>query len=268
MAGVVQRVADDKYEPGPEFHDCLLRKGFFTWLFGASASVLLAGHELLVDPNEQAIPSRDGALIGSATADFGRRNVDAVLLDAVEISRYKCALDIGCGDGSRLEALVRRSDDIDGVGLDASQSAIAAARRRDDGTLSGRLTFVQGDALQMDFDPALRMKVDVALMALMAHDLLPPVRAREVLMQWQSKLPNLQRLVVCETVRLPQSPASAATVEVPSSGYELLHSLMGIEVETDSTWREILESSGLVVSAAHPIDIPGSTLVYVCDVAR
>lgn len=264
LAGIVQSESDGTVRAGEQFSDCMRRKGLFTWFFAASAPVLLAAHNKLVRSLESVLPSRDGSLVGSTMADFGRRNVDRLLLSLVDWKRYKCVLDIGCGDASRIQSLVSRCE-IEAVGLDASRAAIEGARERLGDDLAGRIHLLNGDAVAMEFDPYLRPRIDVAMMALMAHDLLPPERAVRTLQRWRVQLPNLQRLVICETVKASHVDPATFDREVPEVGYEFLHTLMGIEVESDLTWRDILRRAGWQLVEAHDVALPANTVIYVCD---
>jgi len=69
----------------------------------------------------------------------------AFLADALSASR--AWLDLGCGTGSVLAAFLTRHPHASGVGLDASDVAVAFGRRRSDehADLKGRLRLEQGD---------------------------------------------------------------------------------------------------------------------------
>jgi len=260
-ASIVTESGSGVFTPGPAFADCVSRKALFTWFFHASASVLISGPDLIREVIASP-PARDGALIGSTMGDLGRRHIDKALFSMVSWRDFECVLDVGCGDASRLQRITERFG-INGVGLELSEAALRAARDRlNEGSSS--LALVQGDALAMDFDKALRDRVDILIMSLLAHDLLPEKRAADTLHMWKTRLPNLKRMLICETVRADEG-LKGLSVEVPQLGYEFLHSLMGIEVETDATWRRIFSASGWELVQTTKLDVPSNTMVYVCD---
>jgi SAM-dependent methyltransferase len=62
--------------------------------------------------------------------DWGREHVlDAVMLSRVGRKAYRCALDVGCGEGRFCRLL--RDRGIDAVGIDPTLALIEEARRRD-----------------------------------------------------------------------------------------------------------------------------------------
>lgn len=62
-------------------------------------------------------------------------------------------LDVGCGGGQFAIKLARRFPDVRVVGLDLSREQVARARARG-ASLGGRVTFVEGTAVELPFDEA------------------------------------------------------------------------------------------------------------------
>jgi len=261
-AGVVVRNGPNHISRGHNFAHCLARKSLFTWLFHASGAMLINAAKW--DSNAGGLmPKRDGALIAATMADLGRRNIDNILFNMNEWREYSCVLDVGCGDASRLQRLVSRFN-LQGVGIDVSEEALKEARRRIETSPEAKcIQLVAGNAKYMKDDFPLRKEVDVALLALAAHDFLPPPDAIETLKHWPSVLPKLRTLIVCETVKA-EATISLTSSEVPSLGYEYLHALMGIQIETDGGWRAIFESAGWNLISVIPINLPANTNIYVC----
>lgn len=248
---------------GKKFTELLPRKSLFTWLFHASSATFL-NTPALIKGEINGLPSRDGALIGTTMSDFGRRCIDQPLLALDVWKSCKCFLDIGCGDATRTSKFSGEFG-CPAIGIDASVDAIEKGREilksaADDIDVE----LIVADALEMDFDLDLRSRVDVALLALMGHDLLPQENAVKILRSWADKLPNLKTLVVCETVRAEAVEKQLERLDTPSFGYEFLHSLMGINIESDTVWREIFQESGWNLSMVKDIDLPSSTKIYIC----
>lgn len=262
-AGIVTVTANELVEPGDRFAECASRKALFTWLFHASSAVLVSGPGLI--QGTENLPRRDGALVGSAMADLGRRHVDRALYSAADWGKFKCLLDVGCGDASRLQAICSEFG-ISGIGLDLSEAAIAAGKERM-GNSGGMddIRLIHGNALTMEFDETQQGRVDVALVSFLAHDLLPEDEAIRTLKLWNNRLPNLRRMVICETVRAEVPKSDLEAREVPEVGYEFLHSLMGVELATDAAWRAIFSAAGWTVGHVARLEIPANTMIYVCD---
>ena len=262
LAGIVVWDKPDSIKRGPLFTQCLARKSLFTWLFHASSSVLVHASERILNPGTPP-RSRNGALIGTTMGDLGRRNIDKALCSVIDWRKYSCVLDVGCGDASRIQAFVRMFP-LEAIGVDTSVQALEDAKKRISSSPEAeRIHLFLGDANQLRLDNSLRERVDVAMVALLAHDFLPAPNAIETFGSWRQLFPNLRQVVVCETVRLAV-PIPISEAEVPSLGYEYLHALMGTEVETDDAWKSIFARAGWKINAVVPLSIPASTNIYIC----
>ncbi|MCC7539630.1 MAG: class I SAM-dependent methyltransferase [Deltaproteobacteria bacterium] len=71
----------------------------------------------------------------------------------VEIPDRGRVLDVGCGGGHAAIHLAKRKPMLDVVGLDLSPEQVSRARRRAT-ELGGRVSFVEGSALELPFDDA------------------------------------------------------------------------------------------------------------------
>jgi hypothetical protein len=262
-SGMVRRSGIDTYVRGPNFADALELKGFFTWLFSGSGTMLTRAASFL---GEEGSPSdmvghRNERLISSACADFGQYELDPTILALpVWLSAHHVA-DLGCGDASRAIELVQRYP-IRATGLDISENVIAqAAENVIAHGLTARVTLKLHDV--RDIPPHVSFEADVLLTCLMGHDLWPREECITTLINWRTAFPRARTLVLCDTVKAPSG--DILSEEIPSVGFEYLHAIMGQYIPSSEEWRAVLASAGWPVSQTLSIEIPANTFVFVCQ---
>lgn len=265
LVGVIERVSKSgRVVPGPAFEAAYSYKGFFTWLFAASGSVLASAASVMRAGPGVAAPRRDGRLIGRASGDFGRTHLDPSILALPEWSDTRCVVDIGCGDGSRVIRLAEAWP-LDAVGIEVSPEAAAEARTQvTEAGLTQRIEIVTGDARALTHERDRLARVDTLFSALMGHDLWPRAMCIETLRLWREWFPGARRLILCETVRVEQD-VSFQALRIPTLGYEYLHSVMGQYIPTESEWLDVLAEAGWPVTRRTMVSVPAQTVILVCE---
>ncbi|MFY1652116.1 class I SAM-dependent methyltransferase [Solwaraspora sp. WMMB762] len=104
----------------------------------------------------------------------GAGRVHQQLLDRAEIRPGQRVLEIGCGTGNLLRALLRRQPDVDAVGIDPDQGALRLARRK---AARAKLPIRYEVAFAGDL-PLPDASVDRVLSAFMLHHLADEERGR------------------------------------------------------------------------------------------
>jgi len=104
----------------------------------------------------------------------GAGRVHQQLLDRAEIRPGQRVLEIGCGTGNLLRALLRRQPEVDAVGIDPDQAALRLARRK---AARAKLPIRYEVAFAGDL-PLPDASVDRVLSAFMLHHLADEERGR------------------------------------------------------------------------------------------
>ncbi len=160
----------------------------------------------------QGGPGRDDVVTrGDVIARLSRAMapfLHETLLRAVGAAAAARVLDVGCGDGGNLVAMLHAAPEAQGVGLEQDAAAAALARRSlERAGLDGRARIVQADARDVLRDAAaLGGPFDVVLLANVVY-YLPVVERTTVLRDVAAGLAPGGRLVVVTSVAEP-SPFS------------------------------------------------------------
>jgi hypothetical protein len=234
---------------GPDMAEWLSLKGFFTWLFSASGEVLARGAGV-----------RNGDLVAAATADFGRRLIDPVLLASPELQKAAGIVDLGCGDASRL---LRICDALGcrGLGIDISAAALDRAERNIHAAEAGHLVSTRlGDVRDL---PSLPPGYSCALMCLMGHDLWPAAKCVEVLAGIRHAS-DCDSMILVETVQAERRHGHRVDSGVPSVGYEYLHALMNQRIPAEAEWDAVIGEAGWAIARKERLDLPANTIIYFC----
>jgi len=228
--------------------------GFVQWLVGGYGPVLQELPALLKGEASYAEDTRrdDGAM-AAASAAIGRHFTDPVLAKIIEDHAPERILDVGCGDASRLVALLSQAPTREGVGVDLSADCVAASRARVEGAgLQGRIAIHQSCAVEW-VEQTRRQSVDLVLCCGMFHDLLnQPGAALRFLDQLRRGLGPGCLVVLQDQLRQRPGTQSASWV----AGFELIHALMGQRLFSADSYRRVIAGAGLTLVEERETDIP------------
>jgi SAM-dependent methyltransferase len=225
------------YEAFPGFHTALYRE----------IGPLLAGGPGRRDVDEQ------GALIARISAGFEPFVLDQ-LTRAVAERRPRRVLDIGCGAGLQLAAMLEAAPEAYGIGIDLDAGAVALAEQTLAGRgLGGRSQVLEGDIRDGRTGP-LQEPVDVAVLANVIY--YAPMEERVALLRGIADLlaPGGVLLVV----------TTVATPQLFSRHFDLLLRAQEgrMELSDADTLVEQLTDAGLRPDPPRPL-APGAPVVTV-----
>jgi hypothetical protein len=142
---------------------------------------------------------RNVPIFNAAMANLTRLVVPNIVA-ACDFSRSRVVMDIGCGSGELLAAVLSRRGNLRGIGFDLLRCAEAASRHMRKAGLADRFEFVPGDFF--DEVPA---RADTFLLKSVIHDW-SDERCGVILANCREALPGEGRLILIERV-MPDCPA-------------------------------------------------------------
>ena len=109
---------------------------------------------------------RDSVAPYTALMAASQPMIAAEILDAYDLGRHRCLLDVGAGDGSFVLAAARRHTSLNAIAFDLPAVAAQADRKIESAGLAGRVRAAGGDV----FAGALPAGADVASLVRVIHD--------------------------------------------------------------------------------------------------
>jgi hypothetical protein len=260
--GAVVR-GDTTVLPGRYFDEVCRTRSFFHWLVQGSGELFRRMPHVMRNRNRVGrYFQRDAAAISFACKEISERYFDPAFWTAIENLGYlpRVAADLGSGSGDRLIRMVERFPGSRGLGLDIAEPAIgvatAAVAARG---LSDRIGFLQADVRRLAPVPELA-EVDLLTCFMMGHDFWPREDCIQLLSRLRDLFPNVRRFLLGDTART----VGVSDVDLPifTLGFEVGHSLMGVDLPTLEQWDEVLKESGWTCVRKQVIETPSATVVF------
>lgn len=143
--------------------------GFYVEAYGeitSKISSLISGEDVYGENI-----NRDGEALGKHCATLFHQFHTSTVLYALQNIKASYILDLGCGGGQFLIDACLRDQNLRGIGLDISKSAIEfACTQSDKNGLSNRLKFVVGNAFSPDTWPKVCYEADVLCATGVLHE--------------------------------------------------------------------------------------------------
>jgi O-methyltransferase domain/Dimerisation domain len=161
------------------------------------------------------------------------------LLASYRFPAEAVVVDVGGGDGTLLELLLAAHDGLQGVLLEETSVAFAAARRLDAAGLGSRCEVVSGDMFL-----AVPANGDFYILSVVLHDW-DDEDALRILARCREAMKAESKLIIIEIV-LPDSPSRLHMTDL-----NLFVGLAGHE-RTEGNWRALLEQAGFSLESVTP----------------
>ncbi|GGK73038.1 pyridoxal phosphate-dependent aminotransferase [Mangrovihabitans endophyticus] len=235
-------------------------RGFFTWGVGgygemlSSLAAMATGEARFGDGVD-----RDGGHVAVGSGMVGKSLMLTIEESVVADLQFDAVADLGCGDGSRLVRLSRRSRTGRGWGIEVDRNALrAAAERIAAEELTEQVRVVHDDLLAEDG----RTFPDVDLVSsfLMMHDLFNATGdPAGVLRSLRRRFPDATRFLIADTVGQNWA-APQDTLPIFSVGFELLHAYMDVPILSLRTYEDAFTAAGLTALRREPFGAPSTWL--------
>lgn len=180
------------------------------------------------------------------------------VIDTIRATGARRVLDLGCGSARMLARTCQLGDGVQGVGIDRDPDSCAVARETvERECLQGRLTIVQGDAVDLASLPADAVAgVDMVTVMFLLHEILRQ-RGRDGTVALLRDIARLVgtggHLVVVEVSGTTEPTYQEDLLFVPE--YELLHEYTNQRLAPRAEWEAMVSEAGMRVVEFAPVNM-------------
>jgi hypothetical protein len=261
-SGIVLRDGT-KVLPADSFEEIYQTRSLFHWLVRGSGELFRQMPAVLRNENRVGdFYQRDAAAIALACREISSFCYDPWFWSAMENLDFevRCAADLGCGSGERLQQIMRWHPQARGIGIDIAPEAVKVAEK--DAAVAGlsrRLTFTEADMLTLTPRPEFA-DVDLLTLFMAGHDLWPREQCVRTLRRLREIFPNAQRFLIGDATRSVGIPDEKLPVFM--LGFEVAHDMMGTFIPTVDDWESVFEEGGWRLRRKHVIDMVASEVIF------
>lgn len=238
-------------------------RGFFTWAILGYSPLLEAMDTFLVAPNTSWPPYVRGEYVAIGSDECNEELMQSIFGRVIDTLPANSVADLGCGNAGRLVSLLKRRPELTGVGIDINLGAITVARQnRDRHGLENRLQLVQSNVFDTLTGPPPELQdVELVMSFMMLHDLfnIEALQAGRVFAKMKAAFPNAKYFLLADTC-LDRQRRTAGTMPVFTMGYEMIHSLRGIQLFPLSHYERQFTLGGLKLVSQHDFGVPNTYL--------
>lgn len=242
---------------GKNFKDVFSNKGYFVWLVKGYAHTIenmsmLLKMETLKVSNVQ----RNGGEIAKAGKDYGYHFVNSHFNQVFDAINPTSIADFGCGSADRLIGMVKKNNNLKGIGIDINADAVNIAKDNIRAAgLEDKIQVICADISTLKNDDRFR-DTELIFSFFMGHDLFPKENCKAVFSQIQKVFPKATTFLLCDTY----SSESIKQPPIFTLGFELTHALMGQVIPTYKDWIALFKELDWTLVNTIDIDIPFSTI--------
>jgi SAM-dependent methyltransferase len=239
---LLERNSIGEFEIGHTYADRARLNHLLSQYVGAYGPCLLSIEQIAANPSiGRALKNNE-----QHAAAFGGDEPDRLLVDIVEDLAFDKLLDLGCGGGQLLNALVKKRPSIRGVGIDINPLAIDTAKNSAQASqLSDRIIYLVGDFRKVlgDFSREQLSQVDAVVAANVLNEFFAnPSGAEvvEVLTQLRQFIPGAL-LIVSDYYGRLGTPLSSCSRWHPTITHDLVQVLsgQGVPPSDPAAWADI-----------------------------
>jgi SAM-dependent methyltransferase len=180
----------------------------------------------------------------AAMNDFSK-NETAAILGTYSFAEVNSVVDVGCGHGTLLAAILQAYPQLQGIAFDLPYAESECTRRFDDADLTGRAAFAAGD-----FFRSLPVGHDLYLLKSVLHNWDDTTAARILEVCRQATLPTSRLLIIERVVAPDQRSAEAKLFDI-----NMLVTVGGRE-RTEQEHRALLAHAGFALTRMFPTSSP------------
>lgn len=246
---------------GAGFAEVYRAKGFFYWLTHGCGEMFGNLPAIISDePGRQSRIRRDSRAISVACRSIARTFFDPPLEEILRDVRFRKIADLGCGSGDRLVQIASDRSEVDAIGIDISDGAIAVAKEAvADAELLDRVMLIHDDIRRLTLRDEYE-DVDLVTCFLMGHDFWPADEAVRILRELKVAFPSVTNLILGDTCR--STGLTGADYPMFSLGFETVHALMDQYLPTLEEWESVLAAGGWRLADQRMIDLPAFSFIY------
>ncbi|UNT00622.1 methyltransferase domain-containing protein [Streptomyces tubbatahanensis] len=248
-------------KPGAGFRSAYLTKGFFHWLTRGCGELFTTLPTKIKNADRVGTyVRRDARAISVACRNIARTFFDPPFRELIDDLDIGTVADLGCGSADRIVWLAGLRPQIDAIGIDVAEGAIAVSKEAiAQAGLEERVSLVQDDVLNLTPREEYA-DVDLVTCFLMGHDFWPRENCVRTLRRLRTVFPNVKNLVLGDTCR--STGLAGPDYPMFSLGFETVHGVMDQFLPSLDEWTSVLEESGWRCADRRMIDLPAFSFVY------
>ena len=243
-------------------NDLEKNKGFFTWAIGGYSPLLESTERFLEVPNTNWQPYVRGNYVAIGSDECNQGLMQKIFDKVIDNFDVASLADLGCGNAGRLVTLLKRKPNLRGVGVDINEQAIEVAKvNRKQNNLEKRLHLVCENIFTSITKPSPELKeVELVMSFMLLHDLFNIKGLDGKLFPKMKKaFPNAKYFILADTC-LDEEKRNFDDMPIFTMGYELVHSLRGINLFSLSYYKHQFAKQGLRLVKQYDFGVPNTYL--------
>jgi len=251
----------------PPGREVVQAQGFFTWVIGGYADFLRALGAMASNRRAFGVDvSRDEEMVAVGAAEVDSEMLTEQVHAVLQNLDFAVLADVGCGNAQRLVQICRSYPGVTGIGIDVSEEACAIARRTVSAAgLESRIDIVCadiGDYMGRRHLPEYLTRPDLIVSFFMLHELFGREGSPATVMQrFVAAFPNARHFVIGDTLRR-DFDETGRRLPIFSLAFELVHTFMGVELETLAAYEASFGAAGLLLEEQRALAAPSSWLFH------
>lgn len=237
--------------------------GFFVWCIGGYGELLrTTGSYLKKGTNINWEKTRDGLKVSEGAFICSKMYMDSYFLDIFNRPDINFIADIGCGKADMLFKILKKYENLNGVGIDINPASISYATKKIiEYDFQKRLSVVNNDIFSL---PIVLKKVDTIVCSLILHDILNVIKPEQLSDWLKSMFPDVKYLIVIDTV-LPNSlPLRYDGLFTPA--FLLLHSFMNIKLRDKEFYDNLFKLNMFKTISYKKVEKIPNTHIYFIEI--
>jgi SAM-dependent methyltransferase len=246
---------------GMLFDEAFANIGFYYWLTRGCGELFTDLTQLTLNKTRaERDMQRNSSAISLACRSIAQSYFDPPLRQMLRDLSFQTIADLGCGSADRIIMLAERDPTIKAIGIDVANGALAVSKAAvAEAGLDGRVTLIQDDVLSISPRPEYE-DVELVTCFLMGHDFWPRDRCVESLRRLRKVFPKARNLILGDTCR--STGVDGPDLPIFTTGFELVHAVMGKYLPTYAEWLPVIEESGWVCAEKREIEHPAFSFIF------
>jgi len=234
--------------------------GFFTWAIGGYGDFFASIDKLNQNKQLDIKQWVRGDQVAKGSDECYRHLMQPILHRAIDQIPFSNVADLGCGNAGKLIEFAKLKPEFRGLGIDISQSAINLAKENIKASqLEDRIELHCGNVLDALDSKVCFPDIETVTCFMMFHDLLNIPNLEESLFdKLKRTFPNVRYFLIGDTTAANLS--NGEELPIFTSGFELLHQLMKVQLFDKEYYLNFFKKSGLQIQEVLSFGVPNTYL--------